>query len=51
MTAAAALIAFAAVAVLGVFAGELSDLPFARRKANAGRSRLPAAPERGRLRR
>jgi hypothetical protein len=47
----AALISFAVLALLAVVAGELAQLPFARRKADAGRSRLPAAPERGELRR
>jgi hypothetical protein len=46
----AALIAFAVLAPL-VAAGEINGLPFARRKADAGRSRLPAVSERGRLRR
>jgi hypothetical protein len=45
-----ALIAAGALAVLGVLAGEVSDLPFARRRSAAGRSRLQTAPERGRLR-
>jgi hypothetical protein len=47
----AALIAFAALALLGVLAGEMSGLPFRRRLADAGRSRLQAPAARGRLRR
>jgi hypothetical protein len=47
----AALIAFAVLAALAIAAGEINGLPFARRKADAGRSRLPAVSERGRLRR
>jgi hypothetical protein len=46
VTIAVALIAFAAMALLGVLAGEVSDLPFARREADAGRSRLPAPAQR-----
>jgi hypothetical protein len=41
-----ALIAAAAMAVLGVLAGEASDLPFAGRRSAAGRSRLPAPAHR-----
>jgi hypothetical protein len=44
------LLAFAALALLGVLAGEIGDLTFARRKADAGRSRTLGAPERARLR-
>jgi hypothetical protein len=45
-------IAAAALAAVGVVAGEVADLPFSRRLADAGRSRLPAAPaQRVRLRR
>jgi hypothetical protein len=47
----AALIAFAVLALLVVVGGEMSGLPFRRRLADAGRSRLPAAPARARLRR
>jgi hypothetical protein len=46
-----ALIAGAAMAALGVLAGEVSDLPFARRRSTAGRSRLPVPDGRVRLRR
>lgn len=42
----AALIAFAALAVLAVVAGELSELPWRRRLADAGRSRLPVSAQR-----
>lgn len=45
------LIAFAVLALLAVVAGELAELPFARRKADAGRSRLQAPAQRTRLRR
>jgi hypothetical protein len=38
----AALIAFAVLALIAVVAGELAELPFARRRSAAGRSRLPA---------
>ncbi len=47
----AALIAFAALALLAVVAGEVSGLPFRRRLADAGRSRLQAPAQRARLRR
>jgi hypothetical protein len=40
-----------AMAALGILAGEVSDLPFARRRSAAGRSRLPAPVEPVRLRR
>jgi hypothetical protein len=46
----ALLIAFAVLALLAVVAGELADLPFARRRSAAGRSRLPVPVERVRLR-
>jgi hypothetical protein len=51
MTMAITLIAFAAMALLSIVAGEAADLPFQQRLADAGRSRLPVAPARGRLRR
>jgi len=35
----------AVLTAVGVVAGEMSDRTFARRKADAARSRLPAAPE------
>ncbi|MHC2844918.1 hypothetical protein ACVINU_007852 [Bradyrhizobium diazoefficiens] len=38
----AALIAFAVLAVLAVVVGEVSELPWRRRLADAGRSRSPA---------
>jgi hypothetical protein len=46
----AALIVAAALAALGVVAGELVKLPFARRKSTAGRSRMAPPPEIARLR-
>jgi hypothetical protein len=51
MTTAAALIVAAALALLGIVAGEAADLPFRRRMADAGRWRLPAPAQRARLRR
>jgi hypothetical protein len=51
MTTAVALVAFAARTLLGVLAGALSEIPFARRKADAGRSGMPMPSERVRLRR
>jgi hypothetical protein len=45
-----ALLFFAAVAVLAVVAGELGEMPWRRRLADAGRSRTPAAVARPRLR-
>ncbi|WP_158228805.1 hypothetical protein [Bradyrhizobium sp. Y36] len=42
------LIAFAVVALLAVVVGELSELPWRRRLADAGRSRVPAPAARGR---
>ena len=45
----ALLIGFAVLALLAV--SELSELPFAKRKAAARQPRRPAALERGRLRR
>jgi hypothetical protein len=45
---------FIAAAVLALFAvagGEIRGLPFRRRLADASRSRLPATPKRGMLRR
>lgn len=39
---AAALLGFAVMALLAVVAGEVSELPWRRRLADAGRSRLPA---------
>ncbi|MGY8710467.1 hypothetical protein RAD16_32430 [Bradyrhizobium sp. 18BD] len=47
----AALISFAVVALLAVLAGELSELPWRRRLADAGRSRLSATAQPPRLRR
>lgn len=38
----AVLISFAVVALLAVVAGELSELPWRRRLADASRSRVPA---------
>ncbi|WP_161495816.1 hypothetical protein [Bradyrhizobium japonicum] len=46
-----ALISFAVLALLAVAAGEVSELPWRRRLADAGRSRLPAAAQRLELRR
>ena len=46
----AVLIAFAALALLAVAVGEMSGLPFRRRLADAGRSRLPPPAARGRHR-
>jgi hypothetical protein len=45
----AALIVVAALAPLGVVAGELVKLPFAWRKSAAGRSRMQSAPEKAML--
>jgi hypothetical protein len=45
-----ALIAATVLIVLGLFAGEASQRAFRRRLADAGRSRMPAAPARARLR-
>lgn len=43
-----ALIIFAVIALLAVVAGELSELPWRRRLADAGRSRTPAQAARRR---
>jgi hypothetical protein len=51
MTMAAAMIGIAVLALLAVVAGEARDLRARRRVADAGRSRLPTAPQTGRLRR
>jgi hypothetical protein len=43
MTTAAALLVAAILAALGAIAGAIAEIPFARRKADAGRSRMPPA--------
>jgi hypothetical protein len=43
------LIAFAVLALVAVFAGEIADIRLRRRVADAGRSRLPVPVARQRL--
>lgn len=45
----AALISFAVMALLAVVVGEVSELPWRRRLADAGRSRLSGSAPRERL--
>lgn len=45
------LLFFAAVAVFAVVAGELGEMPWRRRLADAGRSRIEAPAQRASLRR
>lgn len=47
---ASAMLIFAVVAVVCVVAGELVEMPWRRRVADAGRSRMPAPAARPRLR-
>jgi hypothetical protein len=44
------IIVAAVLAALGVVVAEVSDRTFARRKANAGRSRMPAPEQKAKLR-
>jgi hypothetical protein len=46
----AVLIVIAVAGLVGVMAAELKERCFGRRRADAGRSRMPVAPEKVRLR-